>query len=246
MKVFSLFAFLYLLSGAATAQIQTIDDCRIADHFSRNAVDPYILINNIHLSEPIDGEAEQIIHLGDYTIKWINTEEEEVKIKIGEDLFSLKGQKTLNDTEDTEKGEVDFANNWEQARLYNYNGRELIVISMIYHPCVGRGCGIKFILVYDLRTKTKNFFGCFRGTNAADLYNFGDGKLQYAGNTYHEGFDGPADDMTISYMKTLYEFNENGIFSQNKDRSGNPYFIKNISYLVKKQTTTEANWPYKM
>src|SRR6187455_194104 len=114
---------------------------RLKDHFEQYRITPSIEVNNSDFNLTN-------IQLGKHKIKWID-KEDETKIKIDNDLFSLKDKMTLNIVHDAED-EVDFANNWDEIKLWEYNDREYIGIRMRFHICTGIGCGVDLFLIYDV------------------------------------------------------------------------------------------------
>jgi hypothetical protein len=106
-------------------------------------------------------------------------------------------------------------------------GRQLIGIGMGSHPCTGTGCGVTFFLVYDLKTKSKSFFGSYRVNNEIKLYDFGNnGTIDFLSGTYAGGSDGVAKE--IANIHELYTMDENGSFKLQSDKTGKKFFFKRI------------------
>ncbi len=187
-------------------------------YFLGREIEPSIIVNNT------EGNQTKI-DLEDNRIEWIQGEKE-IKIKINDDVFSLEGEKTLNDVERERKDDIDFADNWEQIKLYKFGERKLIGISMKNEPCTGIGCSVAFQLIYDLQTKSKTFFGTFRIEREVRLFDFGnDGTLDYLGKTY---IDGGAGGGEINNVYRLYTMDEKGVFHLRLDKNQKPYFIKRV------------------
>lgn len=182
-------------------------------------IKPSIIVNNTHRDQTK-------INLENNTVEWLRSEKE-TKIKINGDLFSLKHQKTINDFEIGRKENVDFANDWEQIKFYKFGDRKIIGISMGNEPCTGIGCSVAFQLIYDLKTKSKTFFGTYRIQREVNLYDFkNDGTMDYLGKTYIGESDGVAKE--ISNLYKLYSMDEKGIFHLELDKKQNPYYIKRV------------------
>ncbi|HYD91831.1 MAG TPA: hypothetical protein VEA37_10140 [Flavobacterium sp.] len=197
---------------------ENIDD-RLKNHFDLYRIMPSIEINNT--------EGDQIeIQLANHKIRWLNTEDE-TKIKIDNDLFTLKGKVTLNIVHHGNDS-VEFANNWDEIKLFNHNGREYIGIRMSFSPCTGLGCSVDYFLIYDVKTKTKNFFGTFRSNNELALYDFSnDARVDYVSKT----FNGDAHGSTpIIFIYDLYSLDINGQFKELKNNMGLPYQIKHSTF----------------
>jgi len=194
----------------------------LKSYFYGREIVPSIIVNNT--------ERDQTkIQLENNKVEWIRNEKE-TKIKINEDLFTLKDKKTINSLElsPLEKHDdyeaVDFADNWEQIKFYKFDDRQLIGISMGNEPCTGIGCSVAFQLIYDLKTKSKTFFGTYRIEREVNLYDFkNDGTIDYLGKTYIGESDGVAKE--ISNVYKLYSMDEKGVFHQQFNNKQKPYFI---------------------
>ena len=216
-----------------TDNIPSFDRSNIDQYFEDYEIKPSITVNNI------DGNQTDI-QLSKHKIKWLNTDDG-TKIKIDNDLFTLKDKATLNIVWDN-KDSVDFANNWDEIKLYKTNNREIIGIRMSFQPCTGLGCSVDYFLIYDLQTKTKNFFGTFRTDNKLALYNFNnDDRLDYVSKT----FSGDAQGATpMNFIYRLYSLESNGHFVQQKNTSGQAYEIKQTTFPndTTKSETFEQRW----
>jgi hypothetical protein len=210
--------FKKILSAKSTEKInleQTIED-RLKIHFELNRITPSIIINNTE-----NNQTE--IQLSNHKIKWLNTDNE-TKIRIDNDLFTLKDKVTLNKVRE-DNDSIDFANNWDEIKLYKHNDREYIGIRMSFVPCTGLACSVNYYLIYDIKTKTKSFFGTFRTDNELELFDFGnDDKIDYVSKTYIEQNDGVTEEIINFYE--LYSMEINGKFNLQVDSRNKPYFIK--------------------
>ncbi len=215
------------------SKFETISiDKRLESYFYDYEIEPSIIINNIK------GD-QTIIELGKHKINWIDTEDE-TKIKIDNDLFTLKDKVTLN-TVWGNKDSVDFANNWDEIKLFEYNERQIIGIRMSFKPCTGLGCSVDYYLIYDVKTKTKNFFGQFRVDRKMALYHFDD-DLSFVSKTYRDS----ANNTQIEFIYELFSINERGQFKKRKNANGLTYEIKHTTFSDDDDTirteTLEQNW----
>jgi hypothetical protein len=166
------------------------------------------------------------IQLANHKIKWFD-KDDETKIKIDNDLFTLKDKVTLNNVS-YGKVSVDFSNNWDEIKLFKHNNREYIGIRMSFTPCVGLGCSVDFFLIYDVKTKTKNFFGTFRTDRELELFNYGnDEKIDFVAKTHNGSANGST---PIERIYELYSMDTNGQFKVQKDSSGLTYQIKHTFF----------------
>lgn len=197
---------------------ENIDD-RLKNHFDLYRIKPSIEINNT------EGNQTEI-KLANHRIKWFDSEDE-TKIKIDNDLFTLKDKATLNIVWDN-KDSVDFANNWDEIKLYKHNNKEYIGIRMTFAPCTGLGCSVEYFLIYDVATKSKNFFGTFRTINDLELFDFSnDDKIDYVSKT----FSGDAHGSTpIQFIYELFSMDTNGQFKVQKDNGGLTYQITHTTF----------------
>ncbi len=196
---------------------QSVEE-KLKSYFYGREIVPSIIVNNT--------ERDQTeIRLENHKIEWIRGEKE-TKIKINDDLFTLKDKRTINGLQDQDNFEaVDFANNWEQIKFYKFGDRQLIGISMGNEPCTGIGCRVAFQLIYDLKTKSKTFFGTYRIEREVSLYDFkNDGTIDYLGKTYLGGSDGVIKEIINVYK--LYSIDEKGVFHLQLNNKQKPYFIK--------------------
>jgi hypothetical protein len=88
---------------------------KLDKYFEEYEIKPSITINNIESNKT---EVELLKH----RIKWFNSDAE-TKIKIDNDFFTLRYKATLNKVHYNTVDSVDFANSWDEIKLYNLNGR---------------------------------------------------------------------------------------------------------------------------
>jgi hypothetical protein len=207
------------LTKAEFLVIETAILDKLKQHFEAHKIKPSVQINNT--------EGNQTdIQLANHKIKWFD-KDDETKIKIDNDLFTLKDKVTLNNVS-YGKVSVDFSNNWDEIKLFKHNNREYIGIRMSFAPCVGLGCSVDFFLIYDVKTKTKNFFGTFRTDRELELFNYGnDEKIDFVAKTHNGSANGST---PIEYIYELYSMDTNGQFKVQKDSSGLTYQIKHTSF----------------
>ncbi len=207
------------LTKAEFLVIETAILDKLKQHFEAHKIKPSVQINNT--------EGNQTdIQLANHKIKWFD-KDDETKIKIDNDLFTLKDKVTLNNVS-YGKVSVDFSNNWDEIKLFKHNNREYIGIRMSFAPCVGLGCSVDFFLIYDVKTKTKNFFGTFRTDRELELFNYGnDEKIDFVAKTHNGSANGST---PIERIYELYSMDTNGQFKVQKDSSGLTYQIKHTSF----------------
>lgn len=199
--------------------ISSFDGSKLGYYFAEYEIKPLIAVYNN------DGNQVEV-ELEKHTVKWLNSEDE-TKIKIDNDLFTLRDKVTINMVWNNNDS-VDFSNNWDEMKYYKINDRELLGIRMSYQPCTGLGCGVDYFLIYDLKTKTKNFFGTFRTDNRLALYNFNnDDKLDYLSKTFRGDLHAST---PKEFIYELYSMEVNGHFVQQKNSSGQAYQIRQITF----------------
>jgi hypothetical protein len=205
-------------------------DKRLENYFYDYEIEPSIIINNTK------GD-QTFIELGKHKINWIDTEDE-TRIKIDNDLFTLKDKVTLNNVWGS-KDSIDFANNWDEIKLFESNERELIGIRMSFKPCTGLGCSVDYYLIYDVKTKTKNFFGQFRVDRKMALYHF-DSDLSFVSKTYRDS----ANNSKIEFIYELFSIDKQGQFKERKNANGFTYQIKHSTFPYDsiRAETLEQNW----
>ncbi len=195
---------------------------KLNHYFSRHEETPSIVLNNTEEKPNIE-ESEDEIKLLNYKIKWIKAEKQ-TQVKIGGELISLKGKKTINPVWNDGKDTLDYIYSWNQIKLYKLADREIIGIRMKYAICSGLSCSIDYFLIYDTKTKSKNFFGTFRTDNELNFYNLGNGEMSYVSKTYLGESDGIAKE--VSNIYELYTLDEKGVFNRRKDEKQKTYFLK--------------------
>jgi hypothetical protein len=181
-------------------------------------IKPSVIVNNT--------ERDQTeIDLENNKIKWIR-DKKETRVDINGDIFTLKDKSSINNADDSEKISGNIVDNWREIKFYKINNRKLIAINMGSEFCTGLMCSVSFYLIYDLKTRSKNFFGDFRTGIEMKLYDFGnDGTIDFLSTTndftYTPGIE-------IKHIYNLYTLEEEGIFQVKKDKKQKPFFIKRV------------------
>ena len=195
---------------------------RLKRYFERHKIKPSMVINNEY--NGARDERVEIIKVSNHKITWFHSYKEP-KIKINDDLFTLEEKVSLNNADDSRKIEGKIVNNWIQIKLFKVNGRELIGIEMGNDPCTGLMCSVTFFLIYDLKTKSKNFFGDFRINNELKLYDFrNNGMIDFLGTTnvgftYTAGFE-------FKHIYELYTLDKKGNFQRQLHINQKPFYFK--------------------
>lgn len=113
---------------------------------------------------------------------------------------------------------------------------------MSFYPCTGLGCSVDYFLFYDLRHKTKNYFGTFRADNELKLFHFNNDErysIDYLSKSYYDLTDSSGDKREIVYE--LFSLSDKGKFILQKDNQGMPYFIKH-RFAAEDTTSFEETW----
>ena len=181
-------------------------------------IQPSVIVNNT------EGNQTEI-KLKNNKIKWFS-DEKETRLSINGDLITLKDKSSLNKADGDEKINGNIVDSWRDMKLFKINNRKLIGITMDHDFCTGLMCSVSFYLVYDLQTKSKNFFGNFRTDAEMKLYDFGNnGTIDFLSTTnnftYTPGFE-------VTHIYNFYTLDEKGIFNLQKDSNQKPYFIKRV------------------
>lgn len=202
---------------------------RLRDHFDRNEIQPDLVINNNRDFGAVRTKL-RTTKLANHRIVWISTATEndvELSLKIDNETISLIDRVSLNDVDDDQKWS--FVNDWDQVKLYTIGNREIIGITFIPTRCTGLMCGISAQLLYDIKTKSRTFFGTFRTDSNVRLFRYSQDDTPYY---IAKNFDGDPHGLTtpavVSYE--LYKFQPNGQFLIQKDSAGKNYFIKHTTF----------------
>lgn len=217
--------------AAAVRECESSIDERLRNHFERFEERPTQIINN---TEGISVRSRATnIRLGDHKIEWIETVDKKgvraAEIKVNGDLIKFNGLESINNIDEDSKIEVNWVNSWHQIRLYKLGDRDLITVEMIQQGCTGIGCGVSVQLIYDLKTKTKSFFGTYRTDSQARLFRF-TSEVEYF--FVSKSFTGDPHGVTRPAVVTyeLYALRPNGQFQLQKTPGGNRYFIKHTVF----------------
>jgi hypothetical protein len=162
-----------------------------------------------------------------HRIKWIN-KDNHIQLNINGDVFSLDGETTLNSVWGSDKDSVHFVNNWDEIKYYKSPDYEVVGIRMHFDRCNGLGCSVNHFLWYDLKKKTKNYFGTFRTENKLALYSFNNNKsVDYLSKTFVGDAQGATE---MNFITELYSLNEKGKFVLQKNPSGDAYRITQTTF----------------
>jgi hypothetical protein len=179
-------------------------------------ITPSVVINNT------DRDQTEI-KLEDNKIEWIRGDKE-AKVKINGDLITLKDKSSLNNADVSGKIQGDMVDNWRQIKLFKVNNRKLIGIEMGSEFCTGLMCSVTFFLIYDLETKSTNFFGDFRIDHELKLYDFkNDGTIDFLSTT-NVGFT-YTENSEFKHLYELYALDEKGSFQRQLDTNQKPYYF---------------------
>jgi hypothetical protein len=238
---FLLISLLFISCGNKPTPVQSVTpvksampqrsaDDLLTSYFSEHEIKPSLIVNNTD-------NHQKKIKLADHKITWMDTDDE-TRIRIDNDLFTLKGKVTLNDVWNSGKDSVDFVNTWDQIKLYKLATREIICIRMNYSPCTGLACSVNYYLIYDVINQTKNFFGTFRIDDEMNLYHFrNEDTIDYVAKTYSGGEATPAE-----CLYQLYTIDKNGQFKVQQNASGSPYQLTTFPDDSTHPGRLEQNW----
>lgn len=140
--------------------------------------------------------------------------------------IALGGKVTGNNVSYGEPDSVDLANNWNYARLYRHQGRELLLLSLVFEPCTGLGCSVQYYLLYDVPTGAVTFFGSFNGDEYPALLPW---KDRYA--FVAEDFSGDPQGATpMTFRRHLFTQSADGHFRAHPDPQGKPYELVTVTH----------------
>ncbi len=196
---------------------------KLEDYFDRREIKPSLIIENDY-----DGarkERVEEIKVSNHKITWFHSLEAS-ELKIDDDLITLEDKSSLNNPNGSDKINGKIVNNWDKIKLFNVKGRKLIGIEIRHDFCTGLMCSVTFFLVYDLKTKSSNFFGDFRIDKEVRLYDFGKNRtIDFLSTTndftYTPGFE-------ITHIYNFYTLDKKGVFRLQKDNRRKPFFIKRV------------------
>lgn len=212
---------------------------RLEFYFYGRKITPLYVVNNLY-----DFGYENRLKPAKYTIlnhtfEWLS-DEKEVKFKIDDELISLKDKYNLNNSSynSSEQKEKIYADIWTQIKFYKFEKddyigeRELIGIEFGPSICTGLMCSVTNYLVYDFKTKSKNFFGGFRRSIDYDLYYFNKESEKNTIDFVSTSFDGLHADSKIPDIETfnIYSMNEKGVFKELKNSKGEVFYLKKLLF----------------
>lgn len=196
---------------------------KFKNYLKSREIKPLLTIENDY--DGLRGERVEEIKVSNHKITWFHSMES-AELKIDGDLITIKDKLSLNNAHENRKIDGFIVNDWREIKLFNLNGRELIGIEMGNNPCTGLMCSVTFFLIYDLRTKSENFFGDFRIDNELKLYDFGNNRtIDFLGTnndfSYSRGIE-------ITHIYNLYALGPKGYFRLQKNSRQRPFFIKRV------------------
>ncbi len=227
MKNYSIVALFFVLNISCVKE-KNVQEVKIADagkvwqseeyglddYFKKNEIQPTAVFTNMH-------DASEILFFN-HSVKWIS-KGGEIWMNIDGDVFRLDKGVTLNDVWGNDNDSVNYMNDWDEMKYYKYKNSEMIGIRMYFDQCTGIGCSVNYFLLYDLKKKTKNYFGTFRTDNKLALYSFNNkGSVGYLSRTFIGDAQGATE---MNFITELYSLNDNGVFVLQKDLNGKPYQI---------------------
>lgn len=206
-----------------TPRTKGLVEKKFENYLLSHKIKPLLTIENDY--NGARNEREETIKVSNHKVTWFHSFEES-KLKIDDDIITIKDKSSLNSADSSGKIECKIVNNWRKIKFFKINGRDLIGIEMGNDPCTGLMCSVTFFLIYDLKNKSQNFFGDFRIDYELKLYDFGNnGTIDFLGTnndfTYTAG-------MKITHIYNLYTLEKNGNFQLQKDKNKKPYFIKRV------------------
>ncbi len=197
---------------------------KLKKYLSNREIKPSVVINNDYAGA--DAEREEVIKVSKHKVIWIYSYKE-TKIKINDDIFTLKDKSSLNKADGDGKIDSEIVNSWDEIKLFKRNNRELIGISMSRDFCTGLMCSVSFYLIYDLKTKSKTFFGKFRTDTELKLYDFkNNGSIDFLSTT-NVSFS-KTSGIEYSHIYEIYALDDKGNFNLQSDSNQKPYFIKRV------------------
>jgi hypothetical protein len=214
---------------------------KLKEYFDSREITPSVIVNNVNAN--IYPEDETIL-LSNHKIIWVD-KNNQIKLKIDSDEFTLEDKVTLNVVWGEGNDSINFANSWEEIKLFKVNERELIGIKMSFQPCTGLGCGVDYYLIYDVQTKVKSFFGNFRTDDELRLYKLSkDNKVNFLSKSFYGDAHGST---PVDIVYELYSLAEDGKFENAKDLTGQKYFLKHTTFPNDSvPETLEQHWMIKI
>lgn len=193
---------------------------KLNEYFDSREITPAVIVNNISTEE-------KTILLSNHKIIWAD-KNDKIKLTIDNDQFTLEDKVTSNVVWGEGTDSINFANSWEEIKLFKVDKKELIGVKMSFQPCTGLGCGVDYYLIYDVQTKSKSFFGTFRTDDELKLYKLSnDNRINFLSKSYYGDAHGAT---PIDIIYELYSLSENGKFEHAKDSTGEKYFLKHTTF----------------
>ena len=214
------------VSAASRNRIDTFR--QLERHFARYELKPVKVIRK-H-PDPSKSSRSKSILIGRHKVEWINEVDPKginrATVRINGDTIKLKGDQTINAI-DEKTQDTEWVNDWWQMRLYRIADREFLGIEMNQSGCTGLGCSVSIQLVYDFKSKKRNFFGTFRTDSTVRLFDFtAQGDLFYVAKSCD--CLNASGEQIVRY--TLYRLKGDGAFEIVNDEKGKAYFIRHSHF----------------
>ena len=203
---------------------------RLGAHFERYKVAPVMTIDSQDSTYEPDSP-RQLIKIGSHQVEWLTDLDDRGvstrALRINGVLIPLEGEKTLNQVDENGSEDVGWVNDWWQIRLYKLDDRELLGIEMNQSGCTGLGCSVSIQLVYDLKTKKRNYFGTFRTDSEIRIFRFA-GENEYFYVSRSCDCVNASGEYVVTY--NIYKMRPDGEFVIQNAPNGKPYFIRHSFY----------------
>ncbi|HMJ08957.1 MAG TPA: hypothetical protein VK468_08130 [Pyrinomonadaceae bacterium] len=223
-----------LAQSPATA---TVFGCRsykekLDDYFDANEVKPAQIINNVE-NPGLWQSQTSVIRIGRHVIEWIDKVEKlhyESSIRIDGQLVRFRGKKSINDSDGSNKIDMEVVGEWRQLKLYKLYKKEVIGITIGPRNCTGLMCGVAAQMLFDVATRKTSFFGTFRADEEVRLFRLTNEEDYYYLSKDFEGDTYGTDEFSITYQ--AYRLMPTGDLVLQKNASGKPYFLKHMMFPV--------------
>jgi hypothetical protein len=203
---------------------------RLDAHFERYELAPVKTIDTRDFPEEPRADGHSV-NIGSHRVEWVtefdNKDVRALDLRINGERIPINGEMTLNNVDEDDRQDAGWANDWWKIRLYKLHDRELIGIEMTQRSCTGLSCSVGIQLLYDLKTKKRNYFGTFRTDSEIRLFRFG-GKNDYFYVSRSCDCLNATGENIVTY--NLYRMRPDGEFRIENAPKGKPYFIRHSFY----------------
>lgn len=189
-------------------------------YFDSQALEPVAQLNIYTEDMDIDSLGDNQVFCG-HKISW-KTKRNQFILKINNHELNFNDQVTKNFVWGPSRDTPHYVNHVSSIEMYVSKGRELLVFILDYIPCNGLGCGIQYLMVYDINSRAANFFGHFRSGTNTHLISNSEIDLAYVSTTFYGKNEMCRD--TIVYE--LYTADNTGIFKPWNRKENSPFQIK--------------------